>query len=92
MLIHYAFPRFASLRDDYIFHQDDAPAHYTHRSRRYFDNKRPENWIGRSGPVEWPARSPYLTPCDFYLREHLKEKVCNTLVDSIEDLKSRIRR
>ena len=28
MLIQYAFPRIASIRADYIFHQDGAPAHY----------------------------------------------------------------
>ena len=43
MLIHYAFPRFASLRNEYIFHQDGAPSHYSYRVRRYLDNKRPEN-------------------------------------------------
>ena len=24
-------------------------------------------WLGRRGPHEWPARSPDLTPCDFFL-------------------------
>ena len=56
MLVHYAFPRSASLRDDYIFHQDGAPAHNSHSVRRCLGYKRTENWIGRGGPVEWPAR------------------------------------
>ena len=56
-----------NLRDDYIFHQDGAAAHYSLRVRTWLHNKRPENWIGRGGPVEWPARSPDLTPCDFFL-------------------------
>ena len=64
MLIHYAFPRFASLRDDKIFHLDGAPAPYSRRVTRYLENKRPENWIGEGGPFERPARSPDLTPCD----------------------------
>ena len=38
MLSHYAFPRFASLRDNYIFHQNGAPAYYSHHVRRYLDN------------------------------------------------------
>ena len=32
-------------------------------------------WIGRGGPLEWPARSPDLTPMDFWLWGYLKEKV-----------------
>ncbi|CAH1378390.1 unnamed protein product, partial [Tenebrio molitor] len=24
-------------------------------------------WIGRNGPVAWPARSPDLNLCDFFL-------------------------
>ena len=74
MRIDYAFPRFAYLRDDCIFHQDSAPTHYSHRVRRYLDNDRPVNWIGRDDPVEWPACSPYLTPCDFFQWVHFKEK------------------
>ena len=41
MLIDYAFPRFASLQDEYIFHRDSGPAHYFHRMRRHLYNKRP---------------------------------------------------
>ena len=65
MRIHYALPRFTALRDDHIFHQEGAPAHYSHRVRRYLDNNRPENWSGRGGLLECPDRSPDLTPCDF---------------------------
>ena len=57
MLIHYAFLRYAPLRDDYIFDQDGAPAYNYHPVGRYSDNKRPENWIGRGGPADWLARS-----------------------------------
>ena len=65
MLIQYAFLRLASIRADYIFHQDGAPARYSSRARTNLDNKRPGNWIWRGGPVEWPPRSPDLVPCDF---------------------------
>ena len=43
MLIEYAFPRLVSIRADYIFHQDGAPAHYSSRAKTYLDNKRPKN-------------------------------------------------
>ena len=54
--------------------------------------KRPGNWIGRGEPVEWPPRSPELTPSDFFLWGQIKGKVYNIPVTSLEDLKSRIRR
>ena len=41
------------------------------------------HWIGRRGTIEWPPRSPDLTPCDFSLWGILKDRVyaqnpCNT--------------
>ena len=56
MLINYTFPRFAFLWGGYIFHQDGA------RVRTYLNTKRPNKWIRRGGPVEWPPRFPDLTP------------------------------
>ena len=34
--------------------------------------------MGRRGSHEWPARSPDLTPCDFFLWGWLKEQVYST--------------
>ena len=48
MLIHYVFPRFATMRQDYIFQQDGASAQYSSRARNYLDNKRPNNCIERA--------------------------------------------
>ena len=47
ILIQCAFPRLASIRANYMFHQDRALAHYSSRVREYLDNKRPE--IGLEG-------------------------------------------
>ena len=91
MLIQYAFPRFSSLREDYIFMQDGASPHYAIPVRNYLNRKRPNNWIGRGGPVSWPARSPDLTPCDFFLWGHIKAKVFSTPIESVDHLKERIR-
>lgn len=55
-----------------IFQQDGAPPHYSLPVREYLNNRFPGRWIGRRGPMEWPARSPDLTPLDFFLWEHLK--------------------
>lgn len=72
------------------FQQDGAPAHYYFAVRRYLDEEYPGRWIGRRGPVEWPARSPDLTPLDFFLWGYLKSKVYSTAPDSIDVLKQRI--
>ena len=40
--------------------------------------------------VEWPPRSPDLTPCDFFLWGHLKDKVFTTPPANIQELRARI--
>jgi DNA-binding XRE family transcriptional regulator len=49
-----------------IWQQDGAPPHYGQAVRDYLDNTFAQ-WIGRRGTIEWPPRSPDLTPCDFSL-------------------------
>jgi len=43
-----------------------------------------------TGDVEWPARSPDLSPCDVFLWGYLKEKVLKHRPRSLEDLKEMI--
>lgn len=57
------------------FQQDGAPAHFAKRVRDYLNEKFPLRWIGRMGPIAWPARSPDLTPLDFFLWGYIKTKV-----------------
>jgi len=40
--------------------------------------------------VEWPPRSPDLTPCDFFFWGHLKNKVYSTLLRNTDKLRQRI--
>ncbi|PSN56022.1 hypothetical protein C0J52_13709, partial [Blattella germanica] len=48
--------------------------------------------IGQEGPVTWPARSPDLYPCDFFLWGYLKSVVFrNPPPHNTEELKERIR-
>lgn len=54
------------------FQQDGAPPHFANVVRTYLDETFPGRWIGRGGPVRWPARSPDLTAPDFYLWGFLK--------------------
>lgn len=72
------------------FQQDGATPHYALMVRTYLDEIFPNKWIGRRGTIEWPARSPDLTPLDFYLWGYLKNKVYATQPTSIVDLKDRM--
>lgn len=52
---------------DVVYQHDGAPAHYDRRVRGYLDATYPDGWIGRGGPIPWPAQAPDLTPLDFFL-------------------------
>lgn len=72
------------------FQQDGAPPHYALCVRQWLNDNYPGQWIGRRGSIEWPPRSPDLTPLDFFLWGHLKSVVYKTPVADIQDLKDRI--
>lgn len=73
------------------FMQDGAPPHnglcVQRFLRQHFTDDRV---ISRSFPTSWPARSPDLTPCDFWLWGHLKNVVYQGNVATLADLKDRI--
>lgn len=48
------------------FQQDGAPAHNARIVTEYLQQQFPGRWMGTNGPVLWPARSPDLTPLDFF--------------------------
>lgn len=70
---------------------DGAPAHSSATVRQWLDDNFRGRWIGRQGPVLWPARSPDLTPLDFFLWGHVKEVVYSTAPTTPDDMKTRIR-
>lgn len=78
------------VRQNVWFLHDGAPPHNAREVRDWLDHNYNQRWIGRGGPVLWPARSPDLNPCDFYLWGHLKQLVYATPVDSVEELVDRI--
>ena len=51
----------------------------------------PGHLISLRGDIGWPARSPDLNPCDFFLWGYLKSKVYSNRSQSIEQLKDAIR-
>lgn len=52
--------------ENIFFMQDGAPPHFARPVRDFLDHEFPNKWIGRRGFIEWPARSPDLTPLDFF--------------------------
>lgn len=78
-------------RNDLWLQQDGAPPHYAVLVRNYLDNVFANRWIGRRGSIEWPPRSPDLTPLDFFLWGYLKSKVYLNRPQNINELKERIR-
>lgn len=73
------------------FQHDGCPAHNANIARRLLDREYPGRWIGRGGPVQWPARSPDLTPLDFFVWGHLKQVVYVTIPTTPQDMQERIR-
>ena len=73
-----------------FFQQDGAPPHYATTVRQFLDGAFPGCWIGRAGPITWPARSPDLTPCDYFLWGYVKHEVYKTRIQSLNHLEQRI--
>ncbi|KAJ4432790.1 hypothetical protein ANN_21429 [Periplaneta americana] len=42
------------------------------------------HWIGRRGPVEWPARSPDLTPLDFFFWGYIKNLIYEDKIENMD--------
>lgn len=79
-----------NLRDNLVFQQDSAPCH-TVAPVREFLNQHFRTWIGKHGTIDWPARSPDLTPLDYFLWGTLKDEVYKNRSNNEEDLKIKIR-
>ncbi|PSN36232.1 hypothetical protein C0J52_25369 [Blattella germanica] len=76
--------------NDVIFMQDGASPHFANVVRAWLDEKFPGRWLERRGPHEWPARSPDLTPCDFFLWGWAKDEMYRTNPRTLEQLEARI--
>eukprot|EP00102_Acyrthosiphon_pisum_P006741 XP_003240351.1 PREDICTED: uncharacterized protein LOC100573963 [Acyrthosiphon pisum] len=79
-----------ALRGNIIFQHDGAPAHNAHIVRDYLNAQFQNRWLGTYGPIEWPPRSPDLTPLDFFLWGHLKTIVYADPPINLQHLKDKI--
>lgn len=74
-----------------FFQQDGATCHTTRPNMEVLKNRFPGKLISRFGDIEWPARSPDLSPLDFFLWGYLKGKVYRNKPQSVDELKNAIR-
>ena len=72
--------------------QDGAPAHRLLAVRERLQEVFGNHVIALNHDVEWPPRSPDLTPCDFFLWGYLKEKVYSTPPRSVAELRATVER
>jgi hypothetical protein len=72
------------------FQQDRAPPHFSRTAREELTLQFGENWIGRGGPIRWPARSPDLTPTDFFLGGTIKERVFRERPTTRDNMRERL--
>ena len=98
MLVQFAFPGIARAFGLYAgpvfrniwWFQDGAPAHGSLEIRRLLRTKFENRVVALHHPIEWPPRSPDLTPLDFFLWGYLKQKVFRTPPASLVELRRRI--
>ena len=70
--------------------QDGAPAHRLLGVRYRLNEAFMNRVVGLGHNVEWPPRSPDLTPCDFFMWGYLKDKVFSTPPENIQQLRQKI--
>lgn len=78
------------LRRTMVFQNDGAPCHYATQVRNHLNETYPNRWIGRSGPIRWPPRSPDLNPIDFFVWGYYKEIAYARECSSEQELREKI--
>ena len=65
LLDQYVFPQIETSEQEtvsrVIFMQDGAPSHFSCFVTDVLNERLPDAWIGRGGPIPWPPRSPDLS-------------------------------
>lgn len=78
-------------RQTIYFQQDGAPAHnfrdVVAMMQRLFEDR----WMGTNGPINWPPRSPDLSPLDFFFWGLIKNQVYQRKYGNVGELEDSIR-
>ena len=75
---------------DVWFQQDGATTHTARMSLNVLRRMFPGRLVSLRGDLQWPARSPDLSICDFFLWGHLKERVFRSRPQTLPQLRERI--
>ena len=67
------------------FQHDGAPSHYTRHVMQHLNDTYPTRYISRGSTINWPPRSPDLTPLDFCLWGLMKSEVYSKKVDTRDE-------
>jgi hypothetical protein len=73
----------------YLQH-DGAPPQYTRLVTQHLNDTFSDRWIGCGSTINWPPRSPDLTPLHFCLWGWMKSEVYRRKVDTWDELLDRI--
>ena len=92
MLQNFLKPKLQDLDDNStaLFQQDGAIAHTAKNSMDVLRDLFPSHLILLRGDIGWPAHSPDLSPCDYFLWGHLKAEVYKLRPTTIDELKAAI--
>lgn len=92
MIVDFFLPKLEEMNVGEVwFQQDGATAHTARRSMNILREYFPERLISLRGDLQWPARSPDLAPCDFFLWGYLKSSVYTDRPKTLRHLKNNIR-
>ena len=69
-----------------MYFQHDGAPYYTRHVMQHLNDTFPNRWIGRGSTINWPPRSPDLTPLDFCLWGLTKSEVYRKKVDTRDEL------
>lgn len=75
-----------------LWYQHDGAGAYCNRFiNQFLEDNFGDQWIANSGPYRWPARSPDLTPLDFFIWGYIKDKVYDRPLTTKENCQWRVR-
>lgn len=77
-------------RMNMYFQHDGAPPHTAHRVREFLNEHFAGKLIGAGGVINWPPRSPDLTPLDYCIWGWMKSEVYKVKVNTRDELITRI--
>lgn len=78
-------------RQNVFFQHDGAPPHNAAIVNNFLTETFGNNWLANQGPNLWPARSPDMTPMDFFLWGKLKDLIYKMPANNRQELEFAVR-